>query len=689
MQLPRSIYSLENIKRAWGWVKSNPDHVYKSYFRELYSAFSIAEKENLKTLSTRLRRGIYEPSKACKIYFPKSSGILRPYTLMTVEDQIVYQSAVNVVAEKLYPRIKDRYYKEIFGHLYAGKFSSWFYEKWTRGYSAFNKQAKVAYSQGFKFTASFDLTACYDSIDHKVLKHFLRDLKLSEEFAVSFVDLLSAWTATNKNIFHGHGIPQGPLSSGLVSEVVLRHFDESGKRKKGDVVRYFRYVDDIRLYAKDEKHLRITLVELDKISKDIGLFPQSGKISIREIDDINEELHSPSMSVDDELEFSTDNQDELLEQILQITPKYKVQNRTRFKQLLACADPSSKLTTRLWKIIDKAPEFYDPISRYLMRYKQLPSGIVKVILELIEKEKLYQAIPAAFLTVLTGRLRTRDITGVRAKLKPLWDTSDVQDDYLGRLACMLISINGLTERNLQNVLTKNKKWWVKSQIYLAFSPKNLSIKLIKELVIHGIKSHDNDVAIASALIIGIHGIDVPIGKTQDINVYAINLLKEFGLVERSRAKQCGITTSLKKLMRSVPGINWEKYFSKEYLNVERHIIHSLGYAATDASAWVNSLDVFNDYLLFGLYNSDKQLGNYVLGQTKIGVIINAPPSCLSRKYPNVLKYIKDVHKQRYASRLSHSRIGKTSKPTQKIKFNYIKRSLSMLKNALDDIYKNI
>lgn len=688
MQLSRSVYNLENVKRAWGWVKSNPDRVYKSYFRELYSAFSIAEKENLKTLATRLRRGIYVPSKACKIYFPKSSGILRPYTLLTVEDQIVYQSAVNVVAEKLYPRIKDRYYKENFGHLYAGKTSNWFYEKWKNGYSAYNNQAKVAYSKGFKFTASFDLTACYDSIDHKVLKHFLRDLKLSEEFCISFVDLLSAWTATDKDIFHGHGIPQGPLSSGLISEVVLRHFDDRGKRKRSDAVRYFRYVDDIRLYAKDEKHLRIVLVELDKISKDIGLFPQSGKISIREINDITDELNSISMPVDDVIDFGTNNQDELIKELLQITPRYKVQNSTRFKQLLACASPSSKLTTRLWKIIDKAPELYDPISRYLTKYERLPSGIVKIILELIENQQLYQAIPAAFLGVLRGKLRIKDVSEVRAKLKSLWSISDVQDDYLGRLACMLVSINGLTEKQLQSVLTRNKMWWVKSQIYLAISPENISGKLIKELVIHGIKSHDNDVAIVSALIIGINGISVPLSKTQNINVYAINLLKEFGLVERNRAKQCGITTSLKKLMLSPPDINWKKYFGKEYFNVERHIIHASGYTETDATSWVNSLDVFNDYLLFGLCNNDSQLGSYVLGQTKIGSIIKSQPSTFSTKYPNVLKYMKDVHEQRYTSRLSHTRIGKSSKPTQQIKFSYIRKSLTMLKIALDEIYKN-
>src|SRR5439155_16593208 len=99
-------------ERAWRWVRSNPDATYKNYFREAYSRFALADEPLLDDLHGRLKRGIYEPSHACKIYLPKASGILRPYTLLTLEDQIVYQSMVNVVAEHLFPRIRPRYFVE-------------------------------------------------------------------------------------------------------------------------------------------------------------------------------------------------------------------------------------------------------------------------------------------------------------------------------------------------------------------------------------------------------------------------------------------------------------------------------------------------------------------------------------------------------------------------------------------------
>ena len=172
----------DNLRLAWRWLRSNPDASYKSYFRPLYQRFAVAEEALLGDLADRLKRGIYAPEPACKIFFPKASGILRPYSLLSVEDQIVYQAAANLIAEKLLPRVRQRYFKQVFGHLYAGRTSVWFYRKWSDGYKAFNDATRQAFNDGLAYTASFDLTACYDSLDHGVLGHFLKKLGFDPEF---------------------------------------------------------------------------------------------------------------------------------------------------------------------------------------------------------------------------------------------------------------------------------------------------------------------------------------------------------------------------------------------------------------------------------------------------------------------------------------------------------------------------
>ena len=114
---------------------------------------------------------------------------------------------------------------QVFGHVYGGRTSKWFYTKWSDGYKEFNKAARTeAFRRGLKYAASFDLTACYDSLDHGVLCHFLRKLGCEPDFCQALRDYLTVWTATGERIYQNHGIPQGPLSSGLISEAVLQYF---------------------------------------------------------------------------------------------------------------------------------------------------------------------------------------------------------------------------------------------------------------------------------------------------------------------------------------------------------------------------------------------------------------------------------------------------------------------------------
>ena len=182
-------YQRPNLQRAWRWIRSNPDPLQKRFCGNLYSHFAVADDLIIDHLHGQLSRRMYEPSLACKILMPKKSGILRPYTLLTVEDQIVYQSLVNIIAEHLAPRIRHHYLVHNFGHVYAGTTSAWFYRKWSDGYVAFNQAARKAFNKGLTYTASFDLTACYDSLDHRVLTHFLKELsatKISANFLPAY-----------------------------------------------------------------------------------------------------------------------------------------------------------------------------------------------------------------------------------------------------------------------------------------------------------------------------------------------------------------------------------------------------------------------------------------------------------------------------------------------------------------------
>jgi len=175
------IFELANLRRAYRWILSNTDGRYKSYFRDSYAAFAIASDTALKQLRKDGLSERYEPSHASKVMVPKPSGTLRPLTLLTVEDQVVYQACVNIISDLLKPKTKHRYRKRVFAHLYAGQSSSFFYMRWQDSYTLLGHAIRDLHAKGFVYVANFDLTAFYDSIDHHVLNHFLKEVGLDED----------------------------------------------------------------------------------------------------------------------------------------------------------------------------------------------------------------------------------------------------------------------------------------------------------------------------------------------------------------------------------------------------------------------------------------------------------------------------------------------------------------------------
>lgn len=122
----RRVFDLKNLRRAYRWLLSNPDPIYKEYFRDAYDAFALASETHLKWIRNEGIRERYQASHASKVMLPKASGSLRSITLLTVEDQIVYQACVNIVAEALYRRTRRRHETVVFAHLYGGKSSPFF-----------------------------------------------------------------------------------------------------------------------------------------------------------------------------------------------------------------------------------------------------------------------------------------------------------------------------------------------------------------------------------------------------------------------------------------------------------------------------------------------------------------------------------------------------------------------------------
>lgn len=648
------VYSLKNLELAWKWIKSNPDKNYKQFFRSSYQKHELIRDSFLQDLHEDLTNGTYEPSHACKVYLPKKSGVLRPYSLLTVRDQIVYQAFANIIAESLVKKIGGDYYKKIFGHLYAGKENIWFYKKWSEGYSKFNKSAVKAFESGQVYGASFDLTACYDSIDHGVLSYYLIQLGFDQEFCDALCSNLSCWTATkyDEPIYQGHGIPQGPLSSGLISEVVLHSFDN--EKRKQDVT-YLRYVDDIRLFSKSDTSIRAQLVHLDRVSKKIGLFPQSSKIKIHKITDIEAELKSVSHPIDVDV-WSPKKQKQIRKDVTESSPRFIVEDVTKFKFGVALCRPNSDVTKRLWRIYEKDPSIYQTLCNYLKRHTKLPEQSFSKVIAEVKKKNPYDVVRAEFISVLDTldldkNQKKEAVSAVKYSVyrsgKSLYSDADVL--LSSEATKFLIKHDALTSKQL-DFAAHAPYWFTRLSVAEALITNSRNLLLDSRNLL--LKDKCLDVSLTTAELSFRNKIQInPRLKCHRLigaymSSYAISV---------DTATDCKIDRTLRRmfsLQDTFPAVNWTGLLVGEYPHALTCIVSCHSAFTTNPGAWLNEVDTFNEIVVRALYLSDPSIGTF--GATYGSIFTGGKNTRFYKKLRILFTEFESIHERRVTSVTSHA-----------------------------------
>lgn len=661
-----SVAAPENLTRAWHWLLANPEASYKNYFRRIYRAYGIAEARNLKALSSRLKKGSYQPTHSNKIFLPKPSGLLRPWTLLSVEDQVVYQAIANVVAERLAPRVRARHEETVFGNLYAGRTSNFFFKDWRKCYRLFSARQRTLYEDGYEHHATFDLTACFDSIDHRVLEHFLRQIGIEAEVCSLLLGLLQRWTAHDADapVYAGHGIPQGPMASGMVAEALLRHFDE---QRRDEGVQYLRYVDDIHLFATDEEELRKFLITLDLASKEIGLFPQSSKIGLRRLGSIEEITKSVSLPTEDVQADTNIDPATAEERIEELTPRLQVVDDTRFKYVLGAAVPNARLGQRLLKIVARRPDLFRSVCRHLEKADKLSKSVSRLLMDLLCTYDYYPAMACAMLRVLRGRVHS-DFAGsltAYCKRSVRSKAGSADPEFRSELVHTLIAVDALSPAQVRRHAAWKGSWWYRAHVVESLGDGNLKPRAFEAVLNQLARDTVPDVAVVAAEEILIHGMTLTNPRT-DVHLAAQHSLKAGGLIGRVRVKDRAIGEAMVQVLGpKVRTIDWGAVLGKEYKRLIGTVMRWASYAESDPTAWVNLSDVLNDNLLARLFHHDTSIGGYTLGH--IGSALTAT-SRFARAYPALFDAVNCVHELRYQSELSHPLVRRTGTPTKYIKF---------------------
>jgi hypothetical protein len=575
----------------------------------------------------------------------------------------------------------------VFGHLYAGRGGTWFYQKWQDSYAAFNTAARESFAAGFRYTAKFDLTAFYDSLDHGVLCHFLKELRLDEDFTGLLTKCLCHWTSAQCEIFHSHGIPQGPLSSGLLAEVVLQHFDRN--HQAPETVRYLRYVDDIRLYARSLPDLRRMVTWLDYLSKEVGLFPQASKLDIRQVADIEEELKSVSQPFEElyDEECGDFDQKLLRRRLKELSARNRVSEPTEFKFLLGRAAPSSELNDRLWSILDNHPELYASVLRYFQHYERLPKKSGDRLIAALDAKPRFGTVVAELLRTAEGRLQPEQENEVDRFIKTgatnaMLPTADLLA-AVGRWGMQRLL---LTASQVARKIREKSPWWTRAELLGVLDRAAIARPLRDELLNECLRDPISDVAVAAAVRLAI-----PVGSKvsvppRQVQTGAARVLEAFRMVPKGAGAVCGIERYFQKLLQGTPpAMDWKRFFGRDYRSAERQAVLCSGLAQVNVTAWVNATDVFNDWLLSALFRRDKTLGStYTIG--KLGSMMHQ--GNLKTTYPAVQALVVEIHEKRGESSLSHPVKKKGAvivKRAGLIRYGYIFRAKKYVRMALAEL----
>lgn len=285
-------FSTDNLRLAYFRIVCWPERLVKDRFG--IQAFGAKLDKNLKQLSESILAGNYSPQRAFKYYEPKSSGTQRTKTLLMIEDALVYQAIANVIASRNYDLLAE-HDDFVFGsvltpdtkqgvELLNQENPKYFLFKFWKSLFVRFKDSVIKAIEQDKASHKFetDITGFFDSIPHYNLL-----LTLSIHFGVEdeILDLLSvclnAWSGTKESSTSGVGIPQGPQPSYFLANLLLYPLD---KQLISEAFKYYRYMDDIKIYGYSEDELRSVLVLIDNYLKGQGLSINSKKTAITSID---------------------------------------------------------------------------------------------------------------------------------------------------------------------------------------------------------------------------------------------------------------------------------------------------------------------------------------------------------------------------------------------------------------------
>lgn len=236
-----------------------------------------------------------------KVLVPKNNlAAFRICSLTDMYDEIFYLTLVLLMSNEIEAKRLNKSEKRIYSYRINKNKSSKILFDENFNFTSFKEQVrKESIQKGNNIVVECDIANFYDRLNLHRLESTLLSIKAIDRDAIKLLnELLLYWSHRDS-----YGIPVGSNASRILAEASLIEVDNYLKRKK---IKFYRFVDDYRILAKDSNEAFRSLTILIERLQLEGLFINSSKTNIKQIV-INEAPKTSTITVETNEAVATQN----------------------------------------------------------------------------------------------------------------------------------------------------------------------------------------------------------------------------------------------------------------------------------------------------------------------------------------------------------------------------------------------
>jgi hypothetical protein len=676
------LVSSDNLMLAWRRVTTGRNMAYKRYFRGVMHVYENAAQRLIKDLSIRLRSG-YHPSKIGRVFQPKPSGLHRSISLLTLEDQIVYQAIANVVANKIARRRGRLWGKCVFSNkTTADPDNIFFLEPWVDGFQAFQRAVASNYKAGRRWVAQFDLAAYYDTISHDLLVSTVYSKTSNSTNSKRVTSWLKGWATQRPGWPVTHGIPQGPIASDLLAEAFMLPVDDWMMGRHA----YLRYVDDIRVFGRTEREVLEGVRDLERLMRDRGLVPQSKKFEIIRARSVKQALGSlPSIRPADPVEVFSGLQPRkavrMFKKALSGRPCF-ISDKSSARYVLFRAGPDTNLTTIVLKLLARHPEHIDSFLVYLARVRPtkrvvaacvttlnaVPSQYVKGELLQFLSRVMRKAPSKAVRDIAVGLARDPNC-GVSAKAGAIAFLCKCEELGSGNFSRWVFRQSNFVQALAMSYLPKARLTDAKALEFRRTDALETNLALLGRVVGSHLQTKTN------------------LGNASALNRQMQHILRALGLT-KGAPKPADPMGDLIANRYGAKAAVWRPLFGAEYAANHRQLVSAESAFDINRSEWLTYQNSFNHALFWALQDhlksSEGPGATKATDRSNFGNLIY-PDQPFAKAHPKIAKAFEAANRRRNSLPNVHPYDKNTDKPTRHLSKKEQGKLIDLLKDAFTDL----